>query len=74
MSSMDETVGQDAEQDSDITLHDCLAGEDAHYQFAQLPASAGTHDNASLLKQILYLQPDLIACTLSVSVPGVTTG
>ena len=26
MSSMDETIGQDAEQDSDVTLHDCLAG------------------------------------------------
>ena len=41
-----------------------LAGEDAHYQFAHLPASAGTNDNAALLKQILHLKPDLIACTL----------
>ena len=40
------------------------AGEDAYYQFAQLPASAGAHDNAALLKQILHLNPDLIACTL----------
>ena len=26
LASMDETIGQDLEQDSDITLHDCLAG------------------------------------------------
>ncbi|MEI8139597.1 MAG: radical SAM protein [bacterium] len=39
-------------------------GEDAYYEFFQLPEAARNRDNPSLLKAILRLNPDLIACTL----------
>lgn len=41
-----------------------LEGENAYYDFQQLPAEAYTHDNPALLKEILRSKPDLISCTL----------
>jgi len=41
-----------------------LKGEQAYYEFHQLPESASTKDNPALLDEILHLAPDVIACTL----------
>ena len=40
------------------------AGEDAYYEFLQLPATACSHDNPTMLAEILIRKPDLIACTM----------
>ena len=41
-----------------------MAGEDAHYEFIQLPPDSHDYDNAALLDLITAMAPPIIACTL----------